>query len=209
MFTNEQKARKQEIIYILSQGSIDTDLIQELTELNAIEKQAEIEREGEIVETIKAVKELGITFTEIQKEVNFPASEIINYLTVNGFMKGRLMGNRSPNKAHSGIHLFNIRQPNSIGAPTKVYSENGKIIFPKWGDRMNWLKTQNDVYSTLKDMQMNTDEARTLLTSDEGEAELQRFVTWVENGGYIPLPSSTPTNTNQAADPFKPKKPTK
>lgn len=207
MFNTEQKTRKQQIIAILSQGSVDPELLQELSTLNEQEKQAEIEREGEIVDTIKAVKELGITFTEVQKEVNFPAGEIIGYLTAHGLMKGRGTGTRGPNKLHPGIHLFNVRQPNTIGAPTKIYADNGKVVFPKWGERMNWLKTQPDVYVTLKDMQVNSDEARSFLTSDEGEAELQRLVTWVENGGSIPMPATNPPTTT--ADPFKPKKGTK
>lgn len=189
MFTAQQQSRKQEIIALFSQGTVDDKLFAELKQLNEAEKQAKVEREGDIAGLATSIGELQLSFAELmalkyENRPLFQSVDIMDYARGQGWaMPGQ--GKPATSKKEAGAPkkmkdgtLFVIQPPNTKGLATSIVKGDK---FPQiFGAKFMWLAQQpGDLHENLLARAVQTPEVQQYLASEAGKAETKRWVDYI------------------------------
>lgn len=195
MFTAQQQSRKQEIIALFAQGTVDDKLFAELKEINKAEQQAKVEREGQVAEIVKGIGELQLSFAELMSQKFndrplFQSVDIMDYARGQGWKfagavstapagtEGKVRKGRTKPE---GLILFEIQPPDAKGSPTTIFK--GKELPAKsleFGKKFLWLSQQpGNLADNLMARAVKSEEVQEYLKTEEGKAEFKKWVDYI------------------------------
>lgn len=193
MFTAQQQSRKQEIIALFAQGTVDDKLFAELKEINKVEQQAKVEREGHVAEIVKGIGELQLTFAELMSQQFgnkplFASTEIMDYArghgwkfagAVNTSAAGTDGNTRQARTKREGVLLFEVQPPGHKGGATKIY-KGDKFPAQGIGAKLIWLSQQpGNLADNLMGRAVQSQDVQDYLKTAEGEAEFKKWVNYI------------------------------
>lgn len=191
MFTAQQQSRKQEIIALFSQGTVDDKLFAELKQLNEAEKQAKVEREGEVAGLANSIGEIQLTFAELMSlQFNnkplFASTEIMDYARGQGWkFAGAVASDSGEQKTRKtrtpkeGLLLIEIQPPGAKGGAARIL-KGDKLPAQGIGAKMLWLAQQpGDLAENLMAKSVKSQEVQDYLASDEGKAEFKQWLDFI------------------------------
>ena len=168
------QARKNEIIALLSAGSTDENLYKELKEINTKDQKAKNERAGELAGLKKAISELGISITEL-----FSLDDIKKVLP-----KSKTTKRISP-KNTSEV-LISVPSPSGKGLPAKYNKGQDLPQYVPAAFKALFEKAGNEPAFIEAIAGHSTEEGKAYFGTDEGKAELLKFVAFVKDKNLMP-----------------------
>ncbi len=217
MFTTEQQARKEQILKMFANGMVDEAQFFELKALTDAEAQSKLEREGDLVDIIKGISTIGMTFPELMnarfnEKPLFSPEVVLNFAREQGWMFKNSKAEtaeeaekkiRKQRTVREGLKLFEIQPPGARGAPATIFK--GDTFPVEIGTKMVWLFQQDgDLEANLLNLKLEGEEVDIYLASDEGKAEVANWVNWIKENGAKALGTPVAETTEEVLEVAEP-----
>ena len=186
MLTLQRNTRKQELVALISEGSTDKSIFEELMSLNEVEVVVKRARAESIAQLLKSIAELEVQFKEIHSA--FPLNQIEEVAISLGLLRSKStsLGVRSARATpardtrRTGAVLIRVANLSGMGAPA-TYNE-GQAIPRHVPKAFKSLFERSDVLFEAELAKHFTDEGRAYFASEEGREDLAKFVKFVKVG---------------------------
>ena len=201
-FTASNKEEKSRLLKILQDPNTEDSIYEtsqmQLRALNRLEKQGIEARKKALDNALIAINDLKISFADLVGTLNFDVNEvksysksfftlvdftdeeIRSYAEAKGWLRPlpstekKIRKQRTPN---AGLVLFAIQPPDSLGAPTQIIKGRNLVM----GAKMDTLRIdKKEIRSKLLGYKIDSEEVNTYLASSEGNDEIAKIVTWLE-----------------------------
>jgi hypothetical protein len=186
MLTLQKNTRKQELVALITEGSTDKSIFEELMSLNEVEVVVKRARAENIAQLLKSIAELEVQFKEIHSA--FSMSQIEEVAISLGLLRAKStsLGVRSAraiagrDARRTGVVLIRVANLSGMGAPATYNQGQAKPRHvPK---AFKSLFERSDVLFEAELAKHYTDEGKAYFASAEGQEELAKFVQFVKVG---------------------------
>ncbi len=186
MLTLQKNTRKQELVALISEGSTDKSIFEELMSLNEVEVVVKRARAENIAQLLKSIAELEVQFTEIHSA--FPLNQIEEVAISLGLLRSKStsLGVRSAraiavrDTRRTGVILIRVANLSGMGAPA-TYNQ-GQAMPRHVPKAFKSLFERSDGLFDAELAKHFTDEGRAYFAGEEGRKELAKFVNFVKVG---------------------------
>ena len=186
MLTIQKNTRKQQLVALISEGSTDKSIFEELMSLNEVEVVVKRARAENIAQLLKSIVELEVQFQEIHAV--FPLNQIEEVAISLGLLRSKStsLGVRSAraiavrDTRRTGVVLIRVANLSGMGAPA-TYNQ-GQAMPRHVPKSFKSLFERSGVLFEAELAKHFTDEGKAYFASAEGQVDLAKFVNFVKVG---------------------------
>lgn len=188
MFSVENRVRKQELLSLITQGSTDKSLFDELMTLNTAEEQSKVQRQGLVEGLLKSMAELDVQFSEVHSA--FSKDQIEEVAITRGIMRPGSRDVRSSRSSAGNTNPHSRVSRKKGEALITAHGGNGFAATYNRGQTLPYyvptaFKTLFERSGAMFESELAqkfTEAGKTYFATDEGQKDLAAFINYVKVG---------------------------